>query len=280
MSTVELSAPRSLDASLLQPTRASIATGDAAWWRFLGRWSLFAAINGVVGWAIFIYVSAQGVSAAGERGDLNVALAYPALWRAAMVYDTLAWLFIGGTVTIFAAILFRQRPILGVLVAAAAMGDLLGSMGGYARLHTVSDLAAQYLVATSDQQAAVLQTYHQVSLLVSNLQSFGALLTKLGLLVIGAATLHLRGFPRWLAIGFAAQAVVGLTYEVMSILGISSPLVFVLTVVYVFAFLVWDIALARLFWRGAPGSRANFTDTSGLMPVAPGSPSVDRGQGM
>ena len=45
MSTVELSAPRSLDASLLQPTRASIATGDAAWWRFLGRWSLFAAIS-------------------------------------------------------------------------------------------------------------------------------------------------------------------------------------------------------------------------------------------
>jgi len=40
----------------------------------------------------------------------------------------------------------------------------------------------------------------------------------------------------------------------MSILGISSPLVFLLTVAYVFAFLVWDIAMARLFWRAAPGS--------------------------
>src|SRR5437899_10655312 len=158
MSTVELSAPRSLDASLLQPTRASIATGDAAWWRFLGRWSLFAAINGVVGLATFIYVSAQGVSAAGERGDLNVALAYPTLWRVAMVYDTLAWLFIGGTVIIFAAILFPKRPILGVLLAAVAMSDLFGSMGGYIRLHTVSDLAVQYLAAASDQQAALPQT--------------------------------------------------------------------------------------------------------------------------
>ena len=167
MSTVELSAPRSLDASQLPPARAIVATGDAAWWRFLGRWSLFAAINGVVGLATFIYVSAQGVSAAGERGDLNVALAYPALWRVAMVYDTLAWLFIGGTVIIFAAILFRQRPILGLLLAAAAMSDLFGSMGGYVRLHTVSDLATQYLAAGSDQQLAVLQTYHQVWLLVS-----------------------------------------------------------------------------------------------------------------
>jgi len=106
MSTVELSAPRSLDASLLQPTRASTATGDAAWWRFLGRWSLFAA----VGLATFIYISAQGVSPAGERGDLNVAIAYPALWRVAMVYDTLAWLFIGGTVLTFAAIQFLPDP--------------------------------------------------------------------------------------------------------------------------------------------------------------------------
>ena len=120
MSTVELIAPRSLDASQLPPARAVIATGDAAWWRFLGRWSLFAAINGVVGWAIFIYISAQGVSAVGERGELNVALQFPVLWRAAMVYDTLAWLFIGGTVIIFAAILFRQRPILGLLLAAAS----------------------------------------------------------------------------------------------------------------------------------------------------------------
>ncbi len=254
--------------------------GDGGWWRFLARWSLFAAINGVVGWSIFIYVSAQGVSAAGERGDLNVALAYPALWRVAMVYDTLAWLFIGGTVIIFAAILFRQRPILGLLLAAAAMSDLFGSMGGYVRLHTVSDLATQYLAAGSDQQLAVLQTYHQVWLLVSNLQGFGALLTKLGLLVIGTATFHVAEFPRWLAIGFVAQAVVGLTYETMSILGISSPLVFLLTVIYVFCFLAWDIAMARLFrWRGAPGSRANFPDTAGLMPLAPGSPSVDRGQG-
>jgi hypothetical protein len=41
-------------------------------------------------------VSAQGVSLEGERGDLNVALQFPALWRVAMAYDTLAWLFIGG----------------------------------------------------------------------------------------------------------------------------------------------------------------------------------------
>ena len=139
-----------------------------------------------------------------------MALAYPALWRVAMVYDTLAWLFIGGTVLTFAAIQFRARPILGVLVAAAAIGELFGSMGGYVRLHTVSDVAAQYASAGPDQQAALLQTYHQVALLVSSLQSFGGLLTKLGLLMIGVATfLHIAGFPRWLAIGFVAQAVVG-----------------------------------------------------------------------
>ena len=67
-------------------------------------------------------------------------------------------LFLGATVDgPDAALLFRRRPILGLLVAAAAVGDLFGSMGGYVRLHTVSELAAQYLAAASDQQPAVLQ---------------------------------------------------------------------------------------------------------------------------
>ena len=86
------------------------------------------------------------------------------------------------------------------------------------------------------------------------MQTFGGLLTKLGLLLIGAATLYVPGFPRWLAVGFVAQAMVGLTDETMSVLGITSPVAFLLTVVYVFSFLAWDIAMARLFWRGAPGS--------------------------
>jgi hypothetical protein len=254
MSTVELSVPRSLDARPSVAAQELPAASDVRWWRFLARWSLLAALTGVVGWAIFIYVSAQGVSTEGERGDLNLALQFPALWRVAMVYDTLAWLFIGGTVLTLAAILSRGRPILGVLLAAAALGELFGAMGGYVRLHTVSDLAAQYLAAGPDQQAVLLQTYHQVWLLVGNLQGFGGLLTKLGLLVIGCATFRLAGFPRWLAIGFAVQALIGLTFETTSILGISSPVVFLLMVVYVFAFLVWDIALAALFWRRSPGS--------------------------
>ena len=44
-----------------------------------------------------------------------------------------------------------------------------------------------------------------------------------------------------------------MTFETTSILGISSPVGFLLMLVYVFAFLVWDFAMARLFWRGAPG---------------------------
>ncbi len=148
-------------------TRDACRPSDAGWWRFLGRWSLFAALNGVVGWTIFVYVSAQGVSIEGERGDLNVALQFPALWRAAMVYDTLAWLFIGATVLTFAAILLRARPILGVLLAAAAIGELFGSMGGCPAAHGQRP-AGHYAVAGPDQQAALLQTYHEVWLLVGN----------------------------------------------------------------------------------------------------------------
>ena len=225
MSTVEVSAPRSLDARPSVAARELPAASDAGWWRFLARWSLFAALNGVVGWAIFLYVSAQGVSVEGERGDLNVALQFPALWRVAMVYDTLAWLFIGGMVLTFAAILFRGRPILGVLLAAAAMGELFGSMSGYVRLHTVSDLAAQYAVAGPDQQAALLPSYHHVQLVIGSLSGFAGLLTKLGLLVIGGATFRLPEFPRWLAVGFAVQALVGLAHEALSILGIGGPVV-------------------------------------------------------
>src|SRR5919199_3559486 len=116
MSTVELSVPRSLDARPSVTAQEMPAPSDTRWWRFLACWSLLAALNGVVGWAIFIYVSAQGVVAGGERGDLNVALQFPALWRVAMVDDTLAWLFIGGPVLPFAAILFRGRAIPGVFL--------------------------------------------------------------------------------------------------------------------------------------------------------------------
>ena len=253
VSTVQLSVPRSLDVRQSVSAREMSAAGDSRWWRFLARWSLFAALAGVVGWAIVVYVSAHGVSPAGERGDLNVALHFPALWRVAMVYDTLAWLFIGGTVFTFARILAPARPILGLLLAAAAVGELFGSLGGYVRLHTVSDLAGQYAVATADQQATLLQTYHQAQLLIGNLLGFGALMTRFGLLVIGGATVRLTGFPRWLAVGFVVHALVGLTFETTSILGISSPVVFLLMLVYVFAFLVWYVAMARLFWRGAPG---------------------------
>ena len=66
MSTVELSVPRSLDARQSIISHEIPAPSDAGWWRFLARWSLFAALNGVVGWAIFLYVSAQGVNVAGN----------------------------------------------------------------------------------------------------------------------------------------------------------------------------------------------------------------------
>src|ERR671922_2575274 len=122
MSTVELGVPRSLDARPSVTAQEIAAASDAGWWRFLARWSLLAALNGVVGWAVFLYVSAQGVSVEGERGDLNVALQFPALWRVAMVYDTLAWLFIGGTVLAFAAILARGGSPPGGFLAPAAPG--------------------------------------------------------------------------------------------------------------------------------------------------------------
>ena len=51
-----------------------------------------------------------------------------------------------------------------------------------------------------------------------------------------------------------AKPLIGLTFETMPILGIGGPVVFLLTVVYVFAFLVWDVAMAALFSCGGPGS--------------------------
>jgi hypothetical protein len=92
-----------------------------------------------------------------------------------------------------------------------------------------------------------------VQLVIGSLSGFAGLMTKLGLLVIGCATFRLAGFPRWLSVGFAIQALIGLTFETTSILGISSPIVFLLTLVYVFAFLIWYFALAARFWRATPG---------------------------
>jgi hypothetical protein len=70
----------------------------------------------------------------------------------------------------------------------------------------------------------------------------------------GPPTLKGRAIPAMDERFLGARPLIGLTFETMPILGIGGPVVFLLTVVYVFAFLVWDVAMAALFSCGGPGS--------------------------
>src|SRR5439155_19242664 len=77
-----------------------------------------------------------------EYAELVQASRQPTAYRIAMVFDALGWLLIGGILLSFAALAHSDAPARAIVVAACAIGQLAGSLGGFMRLDGISALAA------------------------------------------------------------------------------------------------------------------------------------------
>ena len=161
------------------------------------------------------------------------------------------WLWIGGSLLVFAGLFARSAPIRAAFLAACGVGQLAGLLGGYTMLVVLGDLGARAATAAPDQQAALAAASGPV--LSSMLAHYGAgqLLYGAGYLLIASVALSLAGFPRWVGAWFALYGIYAVTNQVAYVVtgGIPLPMLFML---FELGSIVANFALAATFWRRAP----------------------------
>jgi hypothetical protein len=162
----------------------------------------------------------------------------------------LGWLMIGVTLLTLAAILKNSTPIRALLIAACGIGMLAGSLGGFMRLVGVSDLAAQYSVATTAQRAALLPVVLALYETISAHFVAGGFLQGAAYLLSASVMFALRAFPRWLIAWFILAGILELVQATTAALGAFSFVVLFLTVILG----VWglNVAIMIAFWRPSP----------------------------
>jgi hypothetical protein len=230
-------------------------SGDdaARWLRFLSRWAFATALIILALW--IVYLGGVGITASDTAlgvgyADLFQAVRSPVLYRVAMTLDALGWLMMGGTLLTLAVILRSRAPIRSLLIAVCGLGMFTGSLGGFMRLVGIADLAAQYAVATSAQQSALLQSMLALREIINAHFVAGDVLAGAGYLLVASAAFAMGAFPRWLT-GWAilAGVLAGLQAATSALNAFSFPLLFLTVVVGIMGL---HFAMAVVFWRPSP----------------------------
>src|SRR5207244_12158234 len=145
------------------------AYDEAPWLKFLSRWALAYGLYQVA--TLLAFATVIGFDVFGP-GAFGAAARDPATFRIAAGIDLTAWLWIGGTLLIFAGLFARSAPIRAAFLAACGIGQLAGLVGGYTMLVVLGDLGAGSAAAAPDQQAALAAASGRV--LSSTMAHFGA----------------------------------------------------------------------------------------------------------
>lgn len=230
------------------------------WFRFLSRWALLAGfVNLGLLLAFFIVVlpAAQNSPLPEEYSELVAASRNPTLYRLTIMLDIAAWLALGGFFITLAALLIRRAPIRSTLLAACGVGMVSGFIGAYIRLIGTSELAARYLTAAPDQQAALLQLYLGVLGTFNAHFSAGALLWGTAFLLAASVAWSMAEFPRWLTILIALPGLVEVPKIIIQLVT-AADLGF-LIILEIPLLIVAYFAVASVFWRRAPAGQARTT---------------------
>jgi hypothetical protein len=233
-------------------SRISEAESVAPWQKFLSRWALAYGLYEVA--VLFAFATVVGFDVLGP-GAFDAAARGPATFRLGAFLDLTAWLWIGGTLLIFAGLFARSAPIRAAFMAACGVGQLAGLVGGYTMLVVLGDLGAGSAAAAPDQQAALAAASGPV--LSSMMAHYGAgqLLYGAGYLLIASVTLSLERFPRWVGVWFGVYGLyaVGnqMAYAVTG--GIPVPMLFMF---FALGSILVNFALAATFRRRAPSVTA------------------------
>src|SRR5262249_31571918 len=131
--------------------------------------------------------------------------------------DVASWLMLGGFFITLAAVFARHAPLRATLLATCGMGQVVGLLGAFARLKGTSLLAAQYITAAPDQQAAMLQSYHDLQLFFTSAFDAGALLWGVALVLAASAAWSTAKSPRWLSALIALPGIIELSKSFVQI---------------------------------------------------------------
>lgn len=220
-------------------------TNEERWLRFLSRWSLLTALLSVGLIGVFFLAVASDVPM--DKGQLIGAMRRPFAHRLLASVDSAVWLGIGGVLLAFSGILAAHAPIRSAFIAACAVGQLIGSAGGFISLTLIEDLAARYAQASPDRQATLLQTSMDFTNVVGSLWTLGALLYGVGFVLIATVIWSGAEFPRWLAVWIGVAGIYPIVQRLLAIAGVDLRPYFP-----VYSILGLDalfIAIAVLFWR-------------------------------
>jgi hypothetical protein len=132
----------------------------------------------------------------------------PIRYRVTIILDVSAWIALAVLLVGFASLLRKHAPVRGGLVMLLASGLSAGFVGACLRLAGTSYLAHEYFTAPVTQQAAVVQSYDYLLLVINILFSAGGVVGGIALLLVASAAYAAPTLPRWstVAVGVAGAA--------------------------------------------------------------------------
>lgn len=174
------------------------------------------------------------------------------LYSLAIVFDLLIWILIGIVLVAFAALTFQRAPVRAGLIAGTGVGQVVGVIGATLRLVGTTELAQQYVQVAGLQQAAVLQNFDHLSMMIGVHFTVGSLLWSLGLMLMASSILTSKARLRWLPVLLIATGVTNIAQEILAFAAPDQlpPMSFLLVIMMLMATL---FGLGSRFWKGARG---------------------------
>jgi hypothetical protein len=221
------------------------------WLRFLPRWSLALALAALTLPLLFLGGLGQHPSdnALGPAYvELLQAIRNPLMFSAVWAIDALIWLMLGGSLLVFAGFLRRHTPVKATFIGVCGVAQLFGAMGSFLRLDGISDLATHYVIASSDQQAIILEMFLNLGRVTNATNHIGVLLQGVGYLLTTVSVFSLGGFPRWLAAWLALPSLLGIAQFALFLIG--AQYLFALNIIgLIGGNIALNLALASALWR-------------------------------
>lgn len=214
----------------------------------LARWGLLLAIV-VAGLFVTFFGAFGAVAARPEIGkgydELLMAAFAPGLYRVAMVFDALGWLFMGGLIVIAGAVLWHDGGVRARFGAICGIGAMAGIIGGFLRLAVMGDLGQQYAAAGADQAPIVMLARTVLEIVAAHFAA-GQLTVGLGFAAVGAAALSTAWVPRTIAWLLALPAVT--TFALLATHIVLDTFLFPVVLVHVALLAAAGLACARTWW--------------------------------
>jgi uncharacterized protein YndB with AHSA1/START domain len=233
------------------------ATADQAeatprlWLRFLPRYSLLAGLVCLctpLTFMIGIGANPADLASGTDIADLMQAIRAPDAYRLLMIFETLLWVAVAGTLAAISGLTARSTPRLSVLIALCSAGQLAGVLGGLFRLNAILPFSARFAASTAADKSAWIESFRQMQGIANAYSHAGSLIQGMGFLLAALALFAFRDFPRWIAVWMLLPAVAPLIQ--FAVVATGRPFVTPLLLLHILVgYVGLSLAMAVGLWR-------------------------------